>query len=334
MTALLTTLLWFLLAMLCLVGVAFFCGIEMGLYSLNRLRLRLRVGRSGDSAATTLLELSDHREESIASVLLMQNVMNYFLTVAAISLMWHAAGIQGTHADIMAAVILSPITFVLGDVIPKEWFRTHADRLMYPAARFIKTCTVLMRSTGILWLLKSITRFFTRLAGQEQGELWRGARSEMMGLLRETAATGTLTEEQTRMIERVMNLSNVCVGNIMVPRSRVVRLPHDINRKVFEMIVRRHDFSRLPVLTPDRRDVAGILNVYDVLLDNDPNGPILKRMRPAITISAGTSAMQALLQLRQAHEAMSIVTDPRRGFVGIVTLKDLVEEIFGELAAW
>lgn len=327
------TFVWASLALVSLIAAGFFSGAEMGLYSLNRLRLRLRVGRTGDPVASTLLQLSDQREESIVAVLLMQNIMNYLLTVATVSLILHATHMSGGRADVIAAIVLSPITFVFGDVVPKNWFRTHANRLMCPTAWLVQAGVVALRSTGVLWLLNSAVRCFTRLTGQQQGELWRGARGEMMGLLRETAATGTLTEEQARMIERVMNLSNVHVGNIMVPRDRVVRLPHDINRKVFEMIVGRHDFSRLPVLTPDRRDIAGILNIYDVIMD-DPKVPILKWMRPAVSITADTSAMQALLRLRQAREAMCIVTDPRRGFVGIVTLKDLVEEIFGELAAW
>jgi len=374
-------LIWLLLALLFLTAAGYFSGAEMGLYSLNRLRLRLQVGRTGDPTAAMLLQLFDRRDESVLAVLLMQNVMNYLLIVATVSLILHVTDLSAGRADIYAAIVLSPMTFVFGDVVPKNWFRSHANRLMYPTARLVHACVVGLRWTGILWLLNSLTRVFTRLTGQEQGELWFGARGEMLGMLRETAATGALTEQQARMIERVMNLSTVRVGNIMVPRDRVVRLPHDINRKVFEMIVRRHDFSRMPVLTPDRRDVAGIINIYDVLMSeagglgkpavpedavpadggpstsagggpsssedggpstsagaghpsSPPGDSVLRWMRPAVTIAADASAMQALLRLRQAHEAMAIVTDPRRGFVGIVTLKDLVEEIFGELAAW
>lgn len=324
---------WACLAVIFLLGAAFYSGTEMGLYSLNRLRLRLRVGQSGDSAARVLLDLSDRREQSVLAVLLTQNVMNYLLTVATVSLIAEATGIGGGEADVYAAIVLSPVTFVFGDVVPKNWFHSQANRLMYPAAPLVKASVVLFRYTGILWVLDSLTRLLAHLTGQEDSDTWRSARGEVIGLLRETAATGTLTEEQTRMIERVMNLSNVRLGSIMIPRNLVIALPPNPDRRTFEQIIRKHNFSRLPVLNPDRRSVAGIVNIYDVLADQ-AGGPISGWIRPPVLIAARESATQALLRLRQSHEAMGVVVDPRRGFVGIVTLKDLVEEIFGELGEW
>ncbi len=266
-------------------------------------------------------------------ILLTQNVMNYLLTVATVSLIAEATGMGGSDADVYAAIILSPITFVFGDVVPKNWFHSQANRLMYPAAPLIKACVVLFRYTGILWVLESLTRALAVLTGQDDADTWRGARGEVIGLLRETAATGTLTEEQTRMIERVMNLSNVRLGSIMIPRNRVITLPANADRRIFEQIVRKHNYSRLPILAADRRDVIGIVNIYDVLADQT-GGPIADWIRPPVTIAARDSTTAALLKLRQARQAMGIVVDPRRGFVGIVTLKDLVEEIFGELGEW
>lgn len=327
------TWIWAALALIFLIGAGFYSGTEMGLYSLNRLRLRLRVGRENDRIARMLLSLSDHRERSVLSVLLTQNVMNYLLTVATVTLIMRLTGMGGDQADIYAAVILSPITFVFGDVVPKNWFHGHANRLMYPAAPLVQACVLLFRYTGVLWVLESLTRLLARITGQEESETLRGGRNEVIGLFRETAAVGTLTEEQTRMMERVMNLSNVRLGHIMIPREHVISLPANADRRAFEQIVRRHNFSRLPVLAGDRRNVTGVVNIYDVLADQS-GGPISNWFRPPVTIPAQASATQALLQLRQAHEAMGIVVDPRRGFVGIVTLKDLVEEIFGELGAW
>lgn len=325
--------LWALLALLFLFGAGYYSGAEMGLYSLNRLRLRLQADRAGDPRAALLLRLSDQRDESVLAVLLMQNIMNYLLAVATIMLIAQATGAPEARADVYAAAILSPIVFVFGDVVPKNWFRSDANRLMYATANLVNVGVLAIKYTGVIWLLKTLSGWLTRISGQEEGTLWRSARGEIIGLLRETAATGTLSEEQSRMIERVMNLSNIRLGNIMVTRQSAVTLPWNAGRQTLESTIRQHDYSRLPVLSADHRNVAGIVNVYDVLSD-DSGGSVMHWMRPALTIPASTSAMQALLMLRQGRQAMGIVTDPRRGFVGIVTLKDLVEEIFGELAAW
>lgn len=326
-------LLWAALAMVFLLGLGFFSATEMGFYSLNRLRLRLRAGRPGDRLAHMLLDLTAHRERSILAVLLTQNVMNYLLTVATVALIIELTGVGGHRADIYAAIVLSPIVFVFGDVVPKNWFHSQANRFMYPAAPVVKASVTILRYTGILWIPQSITRLIARLTGQESGETWGGPRGEIAALLYETAATGTLTEEQARMVERVMNLASVRLGSIMIPREHAVTLPAEADRAAFERIVRKHNYSRLPVLAADGRTVIGVVNVYDVLADQT-GGPISNWFRPAVTLPARATAPEALLELRQAREPIGIVVDPRRGFVGIVTLKDLVEEIFGELTAW
>jgi len=321
-----------LAAIVLLLGSAFFSGTEMGLYCLNRLRLRLRAGR-GDARAQVLLQLANRRQETVLAILLGNNLVNYLLTVAGSTLMVYAAHVGPDRADLYAAAILSPLVFVLGDVVPKNWFQAQCNRLMYRCAWLLRWTVLAARYSGALLLLQSMTRLGTRLAGHDDRREWEGARGEVIGLLREGAAEGGLSEEQTRMFERVMNLSAVRVGEIMIPRRRVVTIPVDADRRLFEEIVRSHEYSRMPVLSVNRRSVVGLVNVLDVLAD-EAGGQMERWLHPPLVIEARATAADALVKLRQAEEPMGIVTDPRRGFVGIITLKDVIEEIFGELPAW
>lgn len=327
-----STLFWLVAAAVFLLGSSFFSGSEMGLYSMNRIRLRL-CSSQNDPRARVLMRLMDRQDETVLAVLLSNNVMNYLLTVAVVALLIRATNVGSDHADVYAALILSPITIVFGDVVPKNWFQARGDRLMYPAARVVQLSVWLLRCTGVLLLLQWMTRLVARLTGESREASWRGARGEIVGLLREGAAEGVLSEEQTAMVERVMNLSTVRAGTIMIPRHAVVTISEDATRAVFEDLVRKYPYSRLPVLSTNQRSVVGILNIYDILTD-ETGGSIARWMKPPVIIPASTTAPQILIQLRQARAAMAIVTDPRRGFVGLVTLKDVVEEIFGELAAW
>ena len=173
-------LLWSVLALVFLLGAGFFSGAEMGLYSLNRLRLRLRVGRTGDPAAQALLDLSDHRERSVLAILLTQNIMNYLLAVAAVSLIMEATHMSNAAAEVYAAIILSPVAFVFGDVVPKNWFRAHANRLMYPTVRLVQGCVNVFRYSGVLWILEGITRLLAHMTGQDASNGWRSARGEIL----------------------------------------------------------------------------------------------------------------------------------------------------------
>jgi len=328
-----TTVLWLAIAVFFLAASGFYSGSEMGLYCLNRVRLRLRAERPDARDARSLSRLADRQQETVLGILLGTNLANYLLTVATAALLAGALGIQGNRAEFYTAAILSPLIFVLGDVVPKNWFQIEADRLMYKSAGPLRLTIALFRATGILRLLRAVTRASARLAGHDERGEWHGPRGEVIGLLREGAAEGALTEEQARIVERVMNLSTVRVGAILVPRRQVAAVPIDADRRRFEQIVRGHNYSRMPVVDRDRRTVLGIVNVYDVLADETGSGP-RAWMREPITITARDSAASALVQLQRARATMAIVTDPHRGFVGIVTLKDVVEEIFGELPAW
>lgn len=328
-----TALLWLIAAIFFTAAGGFYSGSEMGLYCVNRVRLRLRAEQTDARDARRLSRLVHRQQETVLGILLGTNLANYLLTVATATLLAGAAGIQPHHVEFYTAAILSPLIFVIGDVVPKNCYQIKADRLMYRSALPLRATVLFFRATGVLWLLHGVTRLGARLAGHDEREEWREPRAEVVGLLREGAAEGALTEDQARIVERVMRLSTVRVGTIMVPRRHVAAVPVDADRGRFEQIVRGHNYSRMPVLARDRRSIVGIVNVYDVLADETDTG-VETRMHTPVTIHARDSAASALVQLRRAPATMAIVTDPRRGFVGIVTLKDVIEEIFGELPAW
>jgi len=324
---------WLVVTLFLVAASGFYSGSEMGLYCVNRLRLRLRAERGESRDASLLLRLAQRQQETVLAILLGTNLANYLVTVSFGLLLGCMANIDPEHVGFYSAAILSPVIFVLGDVVPKNCFQLHADRLMSYSARLLRASVVLFRLTGILWLLQRMTHFGARLAGHDERDDWGGPRGEVVGLLREGAAAGALTEEQSRIIERVMNLSGVRVGAIMIPWRHVAAIPVDTTRVTFERVVQSHHYSRMPVIGRDRTTIVGIVDVFDVLAD-ESGGTVEKWLRPALVIPAKESAARALIQLRRSHQTMAIITDPRRGFVGIATLKDVVEEIFGELPAW
>ncbi len=321
-------------AILFLLAAGFFSGSEMGMYCINRVQLRLYAERQHLPGAQTLLHLVNRRQETVLAILLWQNVCAYLLTVATSFWLAHLAGMHPQHVEFYSALILSPLVLI-DEVLPKNWFRIEADRLMYFCAPILRWSVELFRITGVLWLLQQLSKLAARYIGPDEREDWLGTRGEILGLLREGAAGGAITEEQTQIVERVLNLSRVQLRSIMIPRRRVVTVPIDADRRLVETIVRGHPFSRMPVLARDRRGVAGIIGVAHLLAEAEQAEFSVERsMKPPLTINPGESATNALVQLQQAGATMAIVHDPRQGFLGIVTLKDIVEEIFGELPAW
>lgn len=328
-----TALLWLTGAIFFLLASGFFSGTEMGLYCLNRLRVRLRAQDPGYLNDRMLAYLADRPQETVLAILLGTNLANYLLTVTATMLLVDGLGFQNQRADFYIAAILAPMVFVFGDVVPKNWYQIETERLMGFSAGVLRGSVLVFKWTGILWILHTATKLLVRLSSSGKTDPLHSPRTEVIGLLREGGARGALTEEQTEIIERVMNLSTIRVGSIMVPRRRLVTVPVDADRPLFERIVNRYPYSRLLVTGRDRKSIIGAVNVHTVLADPEP-GAIERCIWTPITVPASASATTALIKLQQAERTMALVTDPRRGYVGMITLKDIVEEIFGELPAW
>jgi CBS domain containing-hemolysin-like protein len=138
---------------------------------------------------------------------------------------------------------------------------------------------------------------------------------------------------QRDLMDRVMNISRTAVSAVMIPRERAAMVAQTIGRDDFLRIARMAHFSRLPVHDGNPRHVIGVVDVYDIFTDPERQ-PLQAHVRPPCRLAAATSVAAALLRMQQAHQAMAIVEDARGNCVGILTLKDLAEEIIGDIEAW
>src|SRR5262249_49942599 len=118
-----------------------------------------------------------------------------------------------------------------------------------------------------------------------------------------------------------------------IPRHRAAMLSIDVSRENLLRVARMAHFSRLPMYRGDPRRVVGIVNVYDVLMD-DQERPISEYVRPAVMMPASEPVPVAMRKLQEGRQVMGIVTDSSGACLGLFTMKDLVEEIVGELDVW
>ena len=154
----------------------------------------------------------------------------------------------------------------------------------------------------------------------------------LAAVLAEGHASGTLTLSQTNMAERVMNIAQVSVVDILQPLSKAVSAPRNISRAEFLMIVREYDYSRIPLLD-QAGQVSGVVDVFDVLADEKELDPEYL-MTPPELIPAATNIREALLTMQRTRAVFAIATDQAGKHLGIVTVKDIVEEIVGDLEEW
>ncbi len=308
-----------------LLGSAFYSGMETGLYTINRVRLTVRAGH-GDGNAAWLERIIGRPIMMLTVLLLGNNIANYASSFGITGLL-DAAGISPVGAIFINAAILIPLLFIFAEVLPKELWRTQTDRWSYRGAPLLRGTNRLLTVIGLVPLVAAVAR----LTGTDSNSMVSSSKNRLVQLLREGVDAGVLSESQVTLLDRAMAMQDLNVTGEMVPWSDVRTLPADLRGDARLDALEGHNYTRRPVLDRDDR-VIGVVTVLDILLD--PEQPTRALMTEPLTLAASTSVPEALELLRTARQTIAFVEDPGGRPVGIVTMKDLVEVLTGELEAW
>ncbi len=317
---------WILMGVFVLLGVigsAFYSGSETGLYTLSRVRLDVKA-REGNRRALQLEKLIGRPALMLAVLLLANNICNY-LGSYGIAGMLDASGFTPGKSVVINAAILVPLLFIFGEVLPKELFRENTDRWSYGCAPLIDWTRRVLSWTGLAPLVAAAG---SRL-GHEKGNAV-SARQRMADLLREGVPVGVLSESQTAMVDRALLLRERNVTMEMVPWSEVTTIPAEASRADIESNINTHPHSRFPVIDA-HGTVRGVVSTLDLLLY--PDRTLDDLLRNALIIEHTLTVQVALAWLRDNSQSMAIIQEDGRP-VGIVTMKDLVEVLVGEITDW
>ncbi|WP_226469254.1 HlyC/CorC family transporter [Luteimonas panaciterrae] len=160
------------------------------------------------------------------------------------------------------------------------------------------------------------------------------SREDLVELLRDVQADGLIEADTLRMMEGALNVSDLSVGDVMVPRAQMVALPADGKFLDLMKQVVESGHSRFPVHGEDKDEILGILLAKDLLrgvvADNGP-GTIRELLRPAVLIPESKRLDVLLREFRQSRNHMAIVIDEYGGVAGLLTIEDVLEQIVGEI---
>jgi CBS domain containing-hemolysin-like protein len=202
--------------------------------------------------------------------------------------------------------------------------------------RIITIVPVLPLMNFLSWLSARLFR------GAKQETEATGPRTEIMALFQESAATGLLTGTQQDLVQRALRLARINIREIMIPWNRVVGVPAAISTDGFRALVRRYNVSRMPVLGRSMNEVLGVVDVLDVLtgLAAQAGGATAAALKlttytqPAMTLIGEQSVRSAITLMQRARQTVAVVVDRHGRAIGLVTMKDLIEELVGDLESW
>ena len=325
-----------ILLLLVLIGLsAFFAGSETGVYRLSRFHLRLAIEQR-HSFASLLGKVVSDSHALVFSILAGNNLANYSVTYLMTIILLSSR--FENRAEFYATLIITPTLFIFGEVVPKNIYYRHANTLMLRFAPLLWFFDRLFTYSGVIYLLKAFSRLFAAVLpfDADPSEAMQSFGKSRIGqIIQETREEGILSRIQIELMNRLVKIPSITTSAVMTPFSKVQML--DVNSTAGDLLekLRNCPYTRLPVYKESRANIIGYVNINQALaLDQDFDG-LGKLVKPVTALPAGMKIIEAINLLKRENCKIVLVKKPGKGApLGIITMKDLVEEITGELQQW
>ncbi len=307
---------------------AFFSGSETGMMALNRYRLR-HLEQSGHTGARRVSALLERPDRLIGLILVGNNSVNILASAIATVI-----GIElfGEAGIAVATVFLTLVILVFGEVTPKTLAALAPERVAFPASYVLAPLQKLLYP--VVWLVSVVSSGLLRLLGLSRKSIESQplSREELRTVLNEASAI--LPQRHRTMLLGILDLEQVTVDDIMVPRTEVQGIDVEASLEEIRERLVHCQHTRVPLYEGDVDRIVGMLHLRRalVLLDRgDLSRDGLRALAvPPYFVPSGTPLAAQLLQFQRRRERLGLVVDEYGDVQGLVTLDDILEEVVGE----
>jgi CBS domain containing-hemolysin-like protein len=312
-----------ILMMAFLLMEAFFSGSELGVVSADQIKLRHDAAK-GSRGAKIALEMLKKPEWLLSTTLVGTNIAVVSNTTIATALMIELFGEQSSW---LAIVLVAPLIWILGEIVPKSIFQQRADTITPRAIFLLRFASYVF--FPVLLVFSLITRFFTWSLGQQIQSPFT-LREEILTMLQLPATGGDIQPVEKNMIQRVFSFSETTAYEIMIPLIDVVAIEQGATCGEAIRLAQEKAHIRLPVYAERVDKVVGVLNALK-LLDVDVHESIKPFVREVSFVPPSKNISELLLDLRKDGDTVAVVVDEFGGVAGLVTMEDIMEEVVEEM---
>ncbi len=342
------------LLLVMIVGLnAFFASAEMALISARPSRLR-ELASGGAVGAQAALNLLEHPERLLSTVQL-------GVTLAALGAGW--AGEDTVYRALVALLqplatprtqtllhgasfvtaflALAFVMVVLGEVVPKNLGLKQSERYAVVAAPLL---LVFYRvSQPFIFVLERSSAVVSHALGLRPGRSGGHSVEELKLIAASVRATGRITDFEEHALDRLLDLSGLSAREVMVPRNNMVSISIEASLDHALRTLVDNQYSRVPVYERDPQNIIGILHYKDLFplwyrirtaaRLNAPLPQLLLRalLHKPVVVPESKPLSQMIDEFRQSHVHMALVVDEFGTIAGLVTLEDVLEQVFGEI---
>lgn len=312
----------------CTAASGFFSGSETALIGISRERVHILAEES--DSGKKLERLIGEPERMLSTLLVANNAVNVLSASVATILFISLAG--EAWGPWIATVVMTAVLLVFGEITPKTIAARHPEKFSLRVAPLIWSLSKVL--APIASFFSAITRGLLRLlriSGEGEGDPVTD--DDIRALARLGERGGHIEEAEREIIDALFHLDDRSVREVMTPRLDIVTLTVPLTSDAVRQAVSDTGHSRFPVTDGDLDDLIGIIHVKDLLQnpDSELSEDLDALIRTPNYVPETMSILDTLGEMRGNRYGMGVVVDEHGGVEGIVTIKDLVSELVGEL---
>ncbi len=235
-----------------------------------------------------------------------------------------------TIAHILIVVVVTYLTLVLGELVPKRLGLSKSERIAKIVAAPMNALARI--ASPIVWLLSKSTSLMVKILGIKSGEEDKVTEEEIKAIVREGVDVGEVQEVEHDIVERVFSLGDRNVSSIMTHRNDLVWLDVNDSAEELRQKVQENLYNVYPVASDKLEDMQGVVYLKDLFGHVGTTGFSLQDLvQPANYLPENQSVYNALEQMKNLRVKHGIITDEFGSVQGIVTLSDILEALIGEV---
>jgi putative hemolysin len=298
---------------------------------------RERMRQSSRAVDRSILALLERPRRLIASILLGNELVNVSIATLIATIVEHLfrSALGPTELTVVSTVIALPALLLFGEITPKSVALRAPEQWARLAARPI---TLVARVVApVRWAIQGIADTVLWLLGQRR----RGTPTEALkeaefrALVDVGSEEGEVQAAEQKLIHNVFEFGDRAVGDIMTPMERVVSFPYDWSLQRILEAVQKSRYSRLPIYRRAKDNVVGVLFAKD-LLGLARGGGSTRTLGDLLMapyyVPKATKCDFLLRQMQRRKTHMAVIVNEYGRTIGLCTMEDLLEELFGEIA--
>ena len=305
-----------------------FSATESAFLSINKLRVRLLRNKK-NRRATRVWRLLNNKDRLINTLLVGNNIVNIALSSIFTYIAIELFGNAGVG---LATFVVTLVLLIFGEISPKTIATHNPEPIAFFFSGFISCLEEILYP--LVYIFTKVTGLFLKVANVDvKKETVTFTEEEIKIFLEVGKEQGILEKNESSMMHKVFRFSDLSAKAIMIPRKHIIAIREDFSYSKVIEYSQRYRLSRFPIYRSSLDDITGILYVKDMLPYKmcPEKFEIKKVMRPPLFILESKNMSGIQQMLRENRQSMAVVIDEYSGTKGVLTVEDLVKEIFGTI---